>query len=101
MFIVNELTRSVSQFKQDIFEQARHIFKNKNLGIKTKSHELSNIIAAFIANSLQRTDEIQKQVELNPATNYQYTLKISKNETAAILSFIIFLILFFTNACKS
>lgn len=97
MCIVNELTKSVNQFKQDVLEQARHIFKNKHLGVKTKSQELSNILVKFIANSLQRTEEIQKQVELTCVKDYQYTLRISKNEIAAILSFIVFLIFFFVN----
>ncbi|HWP97141.1 MAG TPA: hypothetical protein VN426_09840, partial [Syntrophomonadaceae bacterium] len=70
MFIVNELTRSVSQFKHDILEQVRHIFKNNHLGVKTKSNELSNILVTFIANSLQRTDEIQEQVEQTCIDNY-------------------------------
>lgn len=90
LFIINELTRSVGQFKNEIFEQARDIFKNKQLGAKTKAIELSHILVAFIANSLQRTDEIQEQVALTPVSNNQYALKISKNEIAAILSFIIF-----------
>ena len=95
MFIVNELTRSVGQFKQDILEQTRHIFKNKHLGVKTKSQELSNILVSFIANSLQRTDEIQTQVELTNINDCKYTLRISKNEIVAMLSFIGFLLLFF------
>lgn len=90
MFILNELTRSVGQFKGEIFEQAVHIFKNKQLGVKTKAIELSHILVAFIVNSLQRTDDIQEQVELAQASNNQYTLKITKNEILAILSFIIF-----------
>lgn len=93
MFIINELSRSVGQFKSEIFEQARHIFKNKQLGVKAKAMELSNILVAFIANSLQHTDEIQEQVALTRANN-RYALRISKNEIVAILSFIIFLLLF-------
>ncbi|MDD3363729.1 MAG: CbiQ family ECF transporter T component [Syntrophomonas sp.] len=97
MCIMDELTKSVIQFKQDILEQSRHIFKNNHLGVKTKSKELSNILVAFIANSLQRTDEIQKKIELNHVNNYLYTLRISKNEIVAILSFMIFLMFFFAN----
>ncbi|MFA7078658.1 MAG: hypothetical protein WC147_09670 [Syntrophomonas sp.] len=97
MCIVDELTKSVGQFKQDIMEQARRIFKNKHLGVKTKSKELSNILVNFIANSLQRTDEIQNQVELADVSDCQYTLTISKNEILAILSFVIFLMFFFAN----
>ncbi len=97
MFIVNELNKSVTQFKQDVLEQARNIFKNNDLGVKTKSKELSNILVTFIANSLQRTDEIQKQVELTRVNDYQYRLRISKNEIIAILSFIVFQWFFFAN----
>lgn len=97
MFIVNELTSSVSQFKQDIWEQARHIIKNKHLGIKSKFQELSNILAAFIADSLQRTDEIQEQVELTRVNDHPYTLKVSKNEALAVLGCIAFLWFFFAN----
>ncbi len=91
MVIVNELNRSVSQFKQDILEQARYIYKNKELGFKTKAEGLSDILAAFIANSLQRTDEIQEQVELSRVNACQYTLRISKNEIVAICSSTIFI----------
>lgn len=95
MCIVNVLTKSVGQFKQDILEQARHIFKNNHLGVKTKFKELSNILANFIANSLQQTDEIQKQAELTCVDNSQYTLRITKNAIVAFLGCIIFLLLFF------
>lgn len=90
MFIINELTRSVGQFKSEIFEQAGHIFKNKQMGLKTKAIEVSNILVAFIANSLQRADEIQEQVEMTMESSSQYYLKITKNEIIAILSFILF-----------
>lgn len=94
LFIVNELTRSVSQFKQNILEQARNIFKSGRRGFKPKAIDLSNILVAFIANSLERTDEIQEQIELNRADTGQYTLRISKNEILAILSSIIFMVFF-------
>ncbi|WP_054696857.1 hypothetical protein [Syntrophomonas palmitatica] len=92
--IVNELTRSVSQFKQDILEQVRQVFKNNDLGFKSKLKELSNILAAFIANSLQHTDEIQTRLEVSSENDYHYKFKIAKNEILAVLSFIVFLLLF-------
>lgn len=92
--IVDELTKSVSNFKKDIIEQARYIFKNNHLGVRTKSKELSNILVNFIATSLQRTDEIQKQVELTRMNDCQYTLVIAKNEIVAIISLIVFLMVF-------
>jgi energy-coupling factor transporter transmembrane protein EcfT len=95
MCIVNVLTKSVGQFKKDILEEARHIFKNNHLGIKSKFKELSNILVDFIANSLQHTDEIQKQVELTCVDNSQYTFRITKNAIVAFLGCIIFLLLFF------
>jgi energy-coupling factor transporter transmembrane protein EcfT len=94
MFIVNQLSQSVSQFKQDILEQVRCIFKSNRLGFKTKFKELSNLLINFIANSLQQTDEIQEQIELIDASECQYTLTISKHEIVAMISFIIFLLLF-------
>ncbi|MEN6350200.1 MAG: CbiQ family ECF transporter T component, partial [Syntrophomonas sp.] len=82
MFIVNELVKSVGRFKQDIFEQARHIFKNNEIGIKTKAKELSNILVSFIANSLQGTDEMQDRFERSRENNCSYKLRVSKNEIA-------------------
>lgn len=95
MCIVNELTKSVGRFKQDILDQARHIFKNNHLGVKAKSKELSKILVNFIVNSLQKTGEIQKQAQLNSLDNGQYQLRITKNTIVAILSCIIFLLLLF------
>lgn len=95
MFIVNELSRMVGQFKGDVFEQAAYIFRNRQLGLKIKLKELSNILVHHIADSLQRTDEIQAQVELNSVNKSQYTLRISKTEIAAILGCVIFLLLLF------
>lgn len=94
MVVINKLTSSVGQFKQDIMEQAGHIIKDDQLGLKTKLKELSNILVVFIANSLQQTDEIQEQVEMIRQRDYQYKLRVSKNEILAILTFIIFLLLF-------
>lgn len=96
MFIVNELSRTVGQFKGDIFEQAAHIFKNRQLGLKIKLKELSNILVHYIADSLQQTDEIQAQAELKNINKCQYTLRISKTEIAAILGCVIFLLLLFS-----
>jgi energy-coupling factor transport system permease protein len=95
MFIVNELSRTVGQFKGDIFEQAGQIFKNKQLGIKSKLKELSDILVNYIANSLQRTDEIQEQLESSGGNDCQYTLRISKNEIVAIFACVMFLLLLF------
>lgn len=69
MCILNELTESISQFKMDILEKARQIFKNQQL------------------------DEIQKRVENMQIDTYIYKMRISRNENLAILSFIL-LILF-------
>ena len=95
MCIVNVLTKSVGQFKQDILEEARHIFKDNHLGVKTKFKELSKVLVDFIANSLQQTDEIQKQIELTCIDNSQYTFRITKNAIVASLGCMIFLLLFF------
>lgn len=95
MFILNELSRSVSSFKSDILEPAGRTLKNKHLNVNNKMKELSHILVDFIANSLRRTDEIQEQVELSPVNDYQYSLRISKNEILAIFGCVIFLVLLF------
>jgi energy-coupling factor transporter transmembrane protein EcfT len=94
MCIINELNRSLSQFKQDVFNRVRDVIKNNRRGLKTKSKGLANILIDFIANSLQRADEIQGQAELIREYDFRYTLRITKNEVMAILSFIVFLVLF-------
>lgn len=95
MFIVNELSRTVGQFKGEIFEQASQVLKNRQLGIMSRLKELSNILVNYIADSLQRTDVIQEQVELGGINVCQYRLTISKNEVVAILGCVIFLALLF------
>lgn len=93
MCILNELTESISQFKMVILEKARQIFKNQQLSLKVKLDSLADILVSFIANSLQKTDDIQKRVENMQINTYIYKMRISRNENLAILSFIL-LILF-------
>lgn len=93
MCILNELADSISQFKMDILEKARQIFKNRQLGLKVKLDNLANILVSFIANSLQKTDDIQKRVENMQMDAYIYKMRISRNESLAILSFIVLLFL--------
>lgn len=93
MVVINQLTSSVGNFKQDIMEQVRSIIKNDPLHFTEKLKALSNILVVFIADSLQQTDEIQEQVELTGASGYQYQLRIDKNEILAMLTFIIFFLL--------
>lgn len=95
MFILSELSRTVGQFKGDVFEQAGRIFKDREMAIKSKLKELSNILINYIADSLQRTDEVQAQLESGWAKERQYTLRISKNEILAISGCAIFLLLLF------
>jgi len=90
--VVNELNCSVSRFKEEIMGQARQNFKNEQLGIKAKLQGLSHILAVFITNSLQQTDQIQEQVELTRIGS-QYGFRFAKNEILAILSFIILVFL--------
>lgn len=90
---VKELTRSVSGFKQEVVEKARLVFKNQ-FSFKTKLQELSGILAAFIADSLQKTGDIQQRMEM-AGTNYNhYSLRIARNEVLALLSFVILILLF-------
>jgi len=98
VFIINELAGSVSQFKKDIFEQAKHVIKNDNLSAKTKIKELSHILASFIASSLQRAGEIQERMELDASGNCRYSLRIARNEIAAILIIVIF-VAWFLHGC--
>ncbi|WP_434511981.1 hypothetical protein [Desulfitobacterium sp. AusDCA] len=93
MCIMNELTESISRFKMDILEEVRHVFKDKQIGFKVKLSHLANILVSFIANSLQKTDAVQKQVETIKINVYVYKMRFSKNESLGILSFI--LLLFF------
>jgi len=95
VFILSELTGLMSRFKNDNLEQARHIFTDNHLGIKSKSKELSNILVTFIANSLQRTDEIYERVELSKNKGCQYILTISKNEIIAIVISVICILFFY------
>jgi len=92
--IVKELNRSAARFKQDMLEQTRQIFQNNRRGIKAKFSALSSILVAFIANSLQQTDEIQKQVEMTGQTDCRYGFRFTQNELLAIASFIVFLWVF-------
>ena len=89
-----EAMRRAGALVARILEQVRQVFKNNDLGFKSKLKELSNILAAFIANSLQHTDEIQTRLELSSENDYHYKFKIAKNEILAVLSFIVFLLLF-------
>lgn len=93
--VVKKLTGSVSQFKQDVLEQARHIFKNDQMGFAAKLKALSNLLAVFIADSLQQTDEIQAEVDQNALKENQYKPRISLNEILAVViaGIIVFLLL--------
>ncbi|MGE5390741.1 MAG: hypothetical protein ACM3PE_06710 [Deltaproteobacteria bacterium] len=97
MVVINQLTSSVGHFKQDIMEQVRTIIRNDGLSLKVKLKEMSNILAVFIANSLQKTDGIQEQLGMIRARDYQYRLRVSKHEILATLSFIILLSLLFAS----
>lgn len=92
MCIMNELTESISRFKMDILEKVRQVFKDKQIGFKVKLNCLANILVSFIANSLQKTEAIEKQVETLQINAYIYKMRISRNESLAILSFILLLL---------
>jgi energy-coupling factor transporter transmembrane protein EcfT len=89
MFVLNELTNSVDQFKRDILAQVGNIFRHKKLGITTKTKELSVILANFLASNLQYTDVVEKQLDLIAINDAQYILRVSKNEVLATSSVII------------
>lgn len=95
IFILNELSKTLGQFKGDIFEKAGQVVRNRQMGIITRLKELSNIIVNHIANSLQRTGEVQEQLELCCVNDRRYALHISRNEIVAIAISIIFLLLVF------
>ena len=91
MCIVINLTESVSDFKTNAVEQARTIFKDKSLGFKAKLREISSLLVLFIANSLQKTDEIQQLMEQTDLFDFTYRFKIGRNELIAIISFMVLL----------
>ncbi len=90
MCIVIQLKESVSGFKNNAVEQARIIFKDKNMCFQTRIKEISNILVSFIADSLHKTEEIQTLVEQTNSNNFAYCMIVSRKEIFAILSFIIF-----------
>lgn len=94
MCIVIVLSESVSEFKDNVVEHARIIFKNKMLGFRTKITELGNLIVLFLANSLQKTETIQNLVDQTNPDDFLYTFKVSKNEIITLFSFAVFLTLF-------
>lgn len=91
--IINVLINSVDGFRKDILEQVRQLFNHSQISAKTKVRGLADILVGFLANSLQKTDEIQKQFELTRLDQASYTLRISKNEIAAFFSLVIFILL--------
>lgn len=91
MCIAIHLTESVSDFKTNAVEQARAIFKGKNLGFKAKLKEISNLLVFYIANSLQKTDEIERLMKQTDLFDYTYRFKIGKNDLLAIVSFVVLL----------
>lgn len=91
MCILIELSKSVGEFKNHAVAQARNIFRDNSMSFKTKIKEISNILVFFIADSLQKTEEIQKLVDQTDINDFRYSFKVSRNEILAIVSFIIFL----------
>lgn len=91
MCIVIQLTESVREFQNTAVEQARTIFKNKSMDLKTKLNEVSNLLVFYIANSLQKTEEIQKLVDQTNSNNFTYNVQVSRREILAIFSLIILL----------
>lgn len=90
MFIIMQLNESVSSFKNNAGEQVQTIFKNKSMSFQTRIKGISNILVSFIADSLYKTEEIQKQVEQTNLNNFAYSVSVSRKEIFAILIFIVF-----------
>ncbi len=91
MCIVIQLTESVSEFQNNTVEQARTIFKEKRMGLKTKLKEISNLLVFYIANSLHKTEEIQKLVDQTNPNNFTYNIQISRKEIFTLFSFLLLL----------
>ncbi|SPF38711.1 conserved membrane hypothetical protein [Candidatus Desulfosporosinus infrequens] len=93
MCIVLKLTESVSDFKNNDVEQARLIFQTKHTSFKTKLKGLSNLLVLFIANSLQKTDEIQQLMDQTSLDDFTYHFKVTRSELLTIASFMILLLI--------
>jgi energy-coupling factor transporter transmembrane protein EcfT len=101
MCIVHQLTESVSEFQNKAVAQARTIFKDKSMGLKTKLKEISNLLVSYIANSLQKTEEIQRLVEQTNSNYFTYHVQVSRKEIYALFSFILLLtVLIFLETIK-
>ncbi|MEA4925630.1 MAG: CbiQ family ECF transporter T component [Syntrophomonadaceae bacterium] len=93
---VGQLARSADQFKQDIMDKSSRIFKGNHSGIKAKLSEFAGILADFIVNSLQQTDQVQGTFANINLSDGTYKLDIVRNDIIAISSLIVFLLFFFT-----
>ena len=90
--IVEQLTHTVDRFMGDVFARVRHIFSDDQIGMRHKFNELADVLATFIADSLQQTDQVYSN---SPPTVLQsYRLKMARNEILTVLSLLACLLLF-------
>lgn len=90
--IVEQLTHTVDRFMGDVFARVRHIFSDDQIGMRHKFNELADVLATFIADSLQQTDQVYSN---SPRTVLQsYRLKMARNEILTVLSLLACLLLF-------
>jgi hypothetical protein len=93
--VVGQLGKSADQFKQDIMAKSNQIFKGDHSGIKAKLSEFAGILADFIVNSLQQTDQVQDTFANINLSDCTYKLDLVRNDIIAISNLIAFLLFFF------
>ncbi len=90
--IVEQLTHTVDRFMGDVFARVRHIFSDDQIGMRPKFHELADVLATFIANSLQQTDQVYASTSRTFLQSYR--LQMARNEILTVLSILACLLLF-------
>lgn len=91
--IVEQLTQAADLFMNDVFARARQVFSDDQLGIRPKLQELADILATFIATSLQQTEQVHNNSSRTVLESYR--LRIGRSEILAVLSLVACLLLFY------
>ena len=90
--IVEQLTHTVDRFMGDVFARVRHIFSDDQIGMRSKFNELADVLATFIADSLQQTDQVYGNSSRTVLQSYRF--KMARNEILTVLSLLTCLLLF-------
>ena len=89
--VIIEITRSVQTFREKIIKEAGRLLKDKNSRFKEKPAVLARLLAGFITDSLQKTEEMQQLIDRTELENV-YSFKIAKKEAFAMCSLILLLL---------